>query len=143
MPTHDEKKILPFTPEQMFDLVADVARYPEFLPWCVATRVRETDKTHLSADMVIGFKMFREQYTSTVTLKKPLQIDVAYQHGPFKYLENRWIFEPHGQGHCALDFHVDFEFRSAMMEKVIGKVFTEATRRMVQAFEDRAAELYG
>ena len=84
MPTHAEKRVLPYTPEQMFDLVADVEKYPEFLPWCVATRIRERQGDILFADMVIGFKMFREKFTSRVTCRKPDRIDVAYFEGPFK-----------------------------------------------------------
>jgi len=143
MPSHAEQKILPHTPEQMFDMVADVARYPEFLPWCVATRVRSSDANHLVADMVIGFKVFREQFTSRVTLERPTRIKVEYEKGPFKYLENHWSFEPQQGGGCRVDFHVDFEFRPKFLEKAIGRVFTEAVHRMVAAFEKRAAALYG
>ena len=142
MPTHAEQKILPHSPEQMFDLVADVALYPEFLPWCVATRIKSNDGAMMVADMVIGFKVFREQYTSRVKLDRPHRIDVEYQNGPFRYLENHWIFKPHGDGHCVVDFHVDFEFKSRILEKAIGRVFTEAVHRMVSAFETRADDLY-
>ncbi|HER25991.1 MAG TPA: type II toxin-antitoxin system RatA family toxin, partial [Rhodospirillales bacterium] len=126
MPTHAEQKLLPHSPEQMFDLVADVASYPKFLPWCIATRIKSESDTELLADMVIGFKVFREQYTSLVKLDRPRLIDVEYQNGPFKYLENHWKFEPAGEGSCLVDFHVDFEFRSIILEKAIGRVFTEA-----------------
>ena len=143
MPIHAENKILPFTPEQMFDLVADVARYPEFLPWCIATRIKSSDERAMVADMVIGFKVFREQFTSLVKLDRPHRIDVEYQNGPFRYLENHWEFKAHGDGACVVDFHVDFEFRSLILEKAIGRVFTEAVHRMVGAFESRAANLYG
>ncbi len=142
MPTHAEKKLLPHSPEQMFDLVADVARYPEFLPWCIATRIKSNDGVVMIADMVIGFRIFREQFTSRVTLDRPGRIDVEYQDGPFKYLENHWLFEANGDAGCVVDFHVDFEFRSIILEKAIGRVFTEAVHRMVGAFETRAAELY-
>jgi coenzyme Q-binding protein COQ10 len=143
MPSHAEKKILPFTPEQMFDMVADVAAYPEFLPWCIATRVRSSDETHLVSDMVIGFKMFREQFTSRVTLERPGSIHVDYERGPFKYLNNQWNFTSEGEGKCLVDFTVEFEFRSHFLEMAIGKVFTEAVHRMVAAFEKRAFVLYG
>jgi coenzyme Q-binding protein COQ10 len=143
MPSHSEKKTLPYKPEQMFDMVADVAAYPDFLPWCVATRIRSVDETHLVADMVIGFKMFREQFTSRVTLERPNVILVEYENGPFKYLKNRWKFDPDGSGCCLVDFDVEFEFRSAILEMAIGKVFTEAVIRMVNAFEKRAKILYG
>ncbi len=143
MPSHAEKKILPFTPEQMFDMVADVGAYPEFLPWCIATRVRSSDETHLVADMVIGFKVFREQFTSRVTLERPGVIHVEYERGPFKYLKNQWNFSKSQEGGCLVDFSVEFEFRSQLLEMAIGKVFTEAVHRMVSAFEKRASVLYG
>lgn len=147
MPTHAEKRILPFTPEQMFNLVADVDRYPEFLPWCVATRIRSRDGDEMVADMVIGFKMFREKYTSRVRLDRPGRVDVVYEQGPFKYLNNHWIFSPHtgpnGESQVEIDFFVDFEFRSPLLQKVIGAVFNEAVQRMVNAFEARAHRLYG
>ena len=143
MPSHAEKKVLPHTPEQMFDMVADVTAYPDFLPWCIATRIQSLDEKHLVADMVIGFKMFREQFTSRVTLVRPGSIQVEYENGPFKYLKNRWIFESEGDGNCLVDFSVEFEFRSHILDMAIGKVFTEAVRRMVSAFEKRADTLYG
>ncbi|MCH7937978.1 MAG: type II toxin-antitoxin system RatA family toxin [Proteobacteria bacterium] len=143
MPTHAEKRVLPHTPEQMFDLVADIEKYPEFLPWCVATRVRESKDNMVTADMVIGFKVFRERFTTTVTCHRPGRIDVAYSEGPFKYLNNHWIFEPHGDGECLIDFFVDFEFRSRLFQKAIGAVFNEAVQRMISSFEKRAGELYG
>lgn len=143
MPSHAEKKVLPYTPEQMFDMIADVDAYPEFLPWCIATRVRSSDQTHLIADMVIGFKMFREQFTSRVTLDRPGSIHVEYERGPFKFLNNQWNFIPDQAGGCLVDFTVEFEFRSQLLEMAIGKVFTEAVHRMVAAFEKRAGVLYG
>jgi len=142
MPSHAEKKVLPYTPEQMFDMVVDVAAYPEFLPWCIATRVRQSSDTELVADMIIGFKMFREQFTTRDTLVRPNAIHVEYEDGPFKYLKNHWLFQSEGE-HCLVDFSVEFEFRSHLLEMAIGKVFTEAVHRMVGAFEKRADALYG
>lgn len=142
MPHHTERRDMPYTPEQLFDLVADVDRYPEFLPWCVATRVRQQSENDMVADMVIGFKMFRESFTSRVTLQRPDKIKVTYENGPFKYLENHWIFEPSGAG-CTIDFSVNFEFKSRLLEMAIGAVFQEAVHRMVGAFETRANVLYG
>lgn len=142
MPTHAEKKVLPYTPEQMYRLVADVERYPEFLPWCLAARIRRRDGNVMWADLVIGFKMVRERFTSRVELNEAdCRIDVQYTEGPFKYLNNHWIFLPHQAG-CCVDFYVDFEFRSKMLQKIMGLLFNEAVRRMVQAFETRAGELY-
>jgi len=142
MPTHAEQRVLPYTPEQLFDLVADVERYPEFLPWCVGARVRERRDNLIVADLLIGFRMFRERFTSKVTLARPRRIDVAYSDGPFRYLNNHWIFEP-ADGGCRIDFFVDFEFHSAILQKLIGVLFNEAVRRMVAAFETRARQLYG
>ncbi len=143
MPTHAEKRLLPHSPEQMFDLVADVERYPEFLPWCIGTRIRRQESDTIVADMVIGYKMFRERFVSEVTLERPRRIDVAYREGPFRYLNNHWIFEPAAGGACEIDFYVDFEFRSGLMQKMIGAVFNEAVKIMVSAFEKRAREIYG
>jgi len=143
MPTHAEKRVLPHTREQLFDLVADIEKYPEFLPWCVATRIRERTGDTSISDMVIGFKMFREKFTTKVVCRRPTRIDVSYSEGPFKYLTNHWLFEPHGEDACLIDFYVDFEFRSKILQATIGAVFNEAVQRMISAFEKRAAKLYG
>jgi coenzyme Q-binding protein COQ10 len=142
MPTHTEHRVLPYTPEQMCALVADIERYPEFLPWCVAARIRERRADFVSADLVIGFKMFRERFTSNVKLDPPGRIDVTYVEGPFRYLNNSWLFE-RVPGGCRIDFFVDFEFKSRVLQKVIEVLFSEAVRRMVAAFEGRARQLYG
>lgn len=142
MPTHTEKKVLPYTPEQLYALVSDIERYPEFLPWCVAARIRRREGDVLHADLMIGFKMIRERFTSRVVLGDG-RIDVTYSEGPFKYLTNHWIFQPTPDGGCLVDFFVDFEFRSKVLQKIIGVLFNEAVRRMVAAFETRARELYG
>jgi coenzyme Q-binding protein COQ10 len=143
MPTHAEKRVLPYSPEQLFDLVADVERYPEFLPWCVGARIRSREGDAIHADLVIGFKLFRERFTSKVTLNRPDRIDVAYAEGPFRYLNNHWLFAPTPDGGCEIDFYVDFEFRSRLLQRMIGALFNEAVRRMVTAFEARAKALYG
>lgn len=143
MPTHAEKRVLPFSPEQMFDLVADVERYPEFLPWCVAARVRDHDGNAFIADMVIGFKMFRERFTTKDVLDRPRRIDVTYFEGPFKHLNNHWVFESDGAGGCRIDFYIDFEFHSRLLQRVIGALFNEAVRILVSSFEKRAIALYG
>jgi len=144
MPTHAEKRILPYRPEQLFDLVADVERYPEFLPWCIGARIRSRQDEVIVADLIIGFKMIRERFASRVRLDRPgLRIDVAYTDGPFRHLDNHWIFEPLPDGRCRIDFYVDFEFRSPILQRLIGVLFNEAVRRMVQAFETRAKRLYG
>jgi len=142
MPTHAEQRLLPYTPEQMYALVADIERYPEFLPWCVAARIKERRANFIDADLVIGFRMFREHFTSHVKLDPPGRIDVTYAEGPFRYLDNHWIFERRPGG-CRVDFFVDFEFKSRMLQKVIELLFGEAVKRMVAAFETRARKLYG
>lgn len=142
MPSHAEQRILPYSAEQMFDLVAAVDRYPEFLPWCRGARITAHEGEVFHADLVIGFKMFRERFTSRVELARPERIDVVYADGPFRHLENRWGFENRAEG-CLIDFYVDFEFRSALLQALIGALFTEAVHRMVRAFEGRARTLYG
>lgn len=143
MPTHSERRPMPYSPDQLFDLVADVGRYPEFLPWCRAARIRKREEKLLVADLVIGFKGITESFTSRVILdREKLHIDTKFEEGPFKYLENHWLFVPDGEG-CIVDFHVDFEFRSKLLQTLIGMVFTEAVHRMVASFEKRAEALYG
>ncbi|MGF1640534.1 MAG: type II toxin-antitoxin system RatA family toxin [Rhodospirillales bacterium] len=144
MPTHAEKRTVPYTPEQMFDLVADVEQYPSFLPWCVACRIRRREgPDSFIADLVIGFKVFRERFTSRVGLDRPRRVDVIYHEGPFRHLTNHWTFTADERGHCVIDFYIDFEFRSRTLQKLIGKLFNEAVQRMVNAFERRARALYG
>ncbi|MDA9088121.1 type II toxin-antitoxin system RatA family toxin [Amylibacter sp.] len=146
MPTHTEKRIMPYTAKQMYDLVADVETYPDFLPWCAATRIRkvtkDSHKTIIEADLIIAFKVFRERFGSRVTLKaEKFSIDVEYLDGPFKYLNNHWIFRD-VYGGCEADFFVDFEFKSRVLQALIGVVFNEAMQRIVKAFEMRADDLY-
>ena len=142
MTVHSEKRVLPYSPEQLYALVADVKSYPEFLPWCMAARIRHQDDYALEADLIIGFQMFRERFTSFVTLDpENLEITVKYAEGPFKYLTNEWRFLEHDDG-CEIDFYVDFEFNSRLLQSVIEALFTEAVRRMVGAFENRADTLY-
>ena len=146
MPTHAEQRVLPYRPRQLYDLVADVGRYPEFLPWCLAARVRNRSDELVIADLVVGFRMIRERFTSRVGLHdvdgEPLKIDVSYVEGPFRYLNNHWVFFEHEEG-CLLDFYVDFEFHSRMLQKAMQPLFNEAVKRMVRAFEGRARDLYG
>jgi len=143
MPTHAEQRVLPYSPDQLYRLVAEIERYPEFLPWCLAVRVRKRSEAQVVADLVIGFKMIRERFTSQVTLNPATRlIDVKYVEGPLRYLNNHWRFEEHPEG-CMIDFFVDFEFHSRLMRKLMEPLFNEAVRRMVTAFEARAKELYG
>ena len=142
MPTHAERKVMAYSAEQMFDLVADVGHYPEFLPWCAGARVRSRSDTELVADLTIGFGPFRESFTSRVELDRPRTVKVHYEHGPFRYLNNTWTFTPDPRG-CLVDFHVEFEFRSRMLRAAIGVVFNEAVKLMVGAFLKRARDIYG
>jgi coenzyme Q-binding protein COQ10 len=147
MPTHRETRLLPYTPEQVFDLVANVEAYPEFLPWCVACRIKKRETPNrFTADMAIGFKMVREKFTSRVTLERPDKITVEYLDGPFDHLINTWHFKPavgpSGKPATQVEFYLEFEFRSKLLQSIIGMLFEEAVRRMVAAFEARAAVLY-
>jgi coenzyme Q-binding protein COQ10 len=149
MPEVTRSALLPYSAVQVYELVADVERYPEFLPWCTAARIRarrpQPDGTEvIEADLVISFKVFRERYGSRVTLNPAKnRIDVAYLEGPFRYLNNHWHFIPQGEKACDVDFFVDFEFRSKALQAIIGVVFNEAMHRIVRAFQKRAEALYG
>ena len=148
MPTHSETRQMPYSAQQMYDLIADVGKYHEFLPWCAATRIKKEREQNahqvIEAELVISFKVFRERFTSCVTMKpEDGRIDVEYIDGPFKYLYNHWKFTPNYEGACRVDFHVDFEFQSAILQGLIGILFNEAMRQIVGAFEKRAMELYG
>jgi coenzyme Q-binding protein COQ10 len=142
MPRHSETRYLPYTPEQLFDLVADVERYDEFLPWVVAVRVRSSSETETVADLVVGFNAFKERFTSRVVKERPQRICVDYVEGPLKFLHNEWEFEPEDGG-TRLHFAVDFAFKSRLFETLAGSMFDRALRRMTDAFEQRAAALYG
>ncbi|MEM9084596.1 MAG: type II toxin-antitoxin system RatA family toxin [Pseudomonadota bacterium] len=142
MPSIRENQLLPYTPEQMFDLVADVGSYRKFLPWVIATRVRSDSETEMLADMVVGFKSIRESFTSRVTKDRPHEIKVHYVDGPLSDLDNIWKFKPYGNESCEIEFFVDFTFRNKVFERIAGQYFDRAFRKMVDAFEKRAAELY-
>lgn len=143
MPGIRETRRLPYSPEEMFDLVADVARYGEFLPWVVATRVRSNSETEMIADMLVGFKALREKFTSRVIKERPKRLEVIYVDGPLKDLDNVWEFAPLDGGGCEVHFCVDFAFKNMMFEALAGQYFDRAFRKMVAAFETRAEELYG
>ena len=134
---------MPYTPEQMFDLVADVKRYPEFLPWVAATRIRSDSETLMVADLVVGFRSLKETFASRVTKHRPDKLVVDYIEGPLKFLHNSWSFEPDGKGGTKIDFCVDFAFKSRIFESLAGQMFDRALRRMIGAFEERARDLYG
>ncbi|MGA0538966.1 type II toxin-antitoxin system RatA family toxin [Neotabrizicola sp. VNH66] len=147
MPTHHETRRLPYTARQMFDLVADVESYPKFLPWNAAARIRTRHPVEggevMEADLVISFKVFRERFGSRVTLMPgESRILTEYLDGPFRYMRSTWAFRD-VEGGCEVEFFVDFEFRNAILQGIIGMVFNEAMQRIVRAFETRAAQLYG
>ncbi|MEL6684866.1 MAG: type II toxin-antitoxin system RatA family toxin [Pseudomonadota bacterium] len=146
MPRHSETKVLPYTAQQMYDLVADVGAYPKFLPWTAAARVRSvTDKgdyDEMLADLVISFKVFRERFGSRVLLwRDAMKIDTEYLDGPVRHLESQWLFKD-VEGGCEVSFTVDFEFKSRLLQGAAGMFFNEAMQRVVRSFERRAAELY-
>lgn len=143
MPGIREVRRLPWSAQQMFDLVADVARYQEFLPWVVATRVRSDSETEMVADMLVGFNALREKFTSRVIKDRPNRIEVIYIDGPMRDLDNVWHFRSLEDGGCEVEFCVDFTFRNAVFEALAGQYFDRAFRKMVAAFEDRAEKLYG
>jgi coenzyme Q-binding protein COQ10 len=142
VPTFSERIVVPYRPEQLFDLVADVAKYPEFLPWCSGAHIRSATPQELVADLVISFGPFSESFTSRVSLERPGRIRAHYENGPFKYLNNQWVFTPTAHG-TRVDFWVDFEFRNRLLQAAIGVVFSEAVKRMVSAFLKRARDVYG
>ena len=146
MSTHSEIKYLPYSAEQMYLLVADIENYSEFLPWCSAARIRsrleESDHEVIVADLVISFKVFREKFGSRVVLwSEKLKIDTTYLDGPFEHMVSNWSFKKMDEG-CEVTFFVDFEFKNAFLQKIIGVVFNEAMQRVVRAFEKRANDLY-
>lgn len=143
MPRHTERRHLPYSPDQLFDMVADIGRYDEFLPWVAAVRIRSSSETETVADLMVGFNAFKERFTSKVTKDRPHSITVDYLEGPLKYLHNEWRFEPAADGGTDLCFSVDFAFKSRIFEALAGQMFDRALRRMTSAFEQRAAALYG
>lgn len=143
MPTHTETRILPYTPDQMFDLVSDIARYPEFLPWCTSARIIRDEGDMLLAELTIGYKMFREKFTSRVNLdRKNKSIHVAYVSGPLKYLRNEWQFQKEPKKKCRVEFFVHFEFSNPILSGLMNMFFDVAFRQMVSAFEKRANDIY-
>lgn len=143
MPHHHERRHLPHSAEQMYNLVADVARYPEFLPWVSAIRIRKDEEGEMLADMIVGFKSLRETFSSRVVKTPRSSIVVDYLDGPMKHLHNAWTFEDVAGGESIVDFTVDFSFRNRVFEALAGQFFDSALRKMTTAFIDRADALYG
>lgn len=147
MPRHHEIRILPYTQQQMFDLVAGIEAYPEFLPWCKSVHITSKTETHVTADLAIGYKLFHERFVSRVALEAPRRIAVEYQKGPMSHLSNQWLFRPaKGRGKkmwTEVEFEVSFDFKSPLLSAVMDVFFDKALARMVAAFEERAHQLYG
>ncbi len=142
MPRHHETRILPYTPDQIYSLVADIERYPEFLPWCKSARIVSKSKDKVIADLIVGKGPFLETFTSEVTFAPPRAITVTYRSGPMSHLSNAWLFKPKGKGSCEATFDLDFDFRSPLLRAAMGLFFEKALTKMVAAFENRANNLY-
>ena len=139
---HEEQRIIKHTPSNLFKLVSDVKRYPEFLPWCLGARIKNNCENNFEADLIIGFKIYKEIYSSEISLDNiNKKIIVNYKDGPFEYLENYWVFKDNKNG-CEVQFMVDFKFKSIFLQTLMETLFSEAVRKMVGAFEKRANELY-
>lgn len=144
MLSHVEQKILPYTPDQMFDLVAAVDQYKKFAPWCVASRINKWESDHIFyADLIVGYKVFREKFSSKVILDPKKEITIEYQEGPLKNLTNHWQFSKTEEGHCLIDFSVEFEFKNGALQSLATLFFNEVVKRMISAFEKHAHEIYG
>jgi coenzyme Q-binding protein COQ10 len=143
MPTYQESRIVPYTSEQLYALVMDIEKYPEFLPWCLGARINAQSKTHLSADVIVGYKVFREQFSSRVHFTQDKEIDVEYLKGPMRHLHNKWAFKDVKSGQCKVDFYVDFSLKTKLFESIVDQFFHKALVRMITSFETRAIDLYG
>lgn len=144
MLSYRENKVLNFSADQLFEMVSDVRSYPDFLPWCVGSRVQTKTKTHMVADLVIGFSVFRERFTSNISMDPENHtVDTKLVKGPFKNLSNHWKFKQLETGGTQVDFAVEFEFKSRILQRAIEPMFAQAQKRMVSAFEKRAHDLYG
>ena len=143
MPSHSETRILPYSAEQMFALVMDIEKYPEFLPWCIGARINSRAKNDLDADVLIGYKMFREKFSSRVHFVTPEEIEVEYLKGPMRHLHNKWQFKDLKEGQCQIDFYVDFSLKTKLLENLVDQFFQTVLMKMINAFEARAMEVYG
>jgi coenzyme Q-binding protein COQ10 len=143
MPSHSESRIVPYSSEQLFDLVLDIEKYPEFLPWCLGARINERSKSDLDADVLVGYKMFREKFSSRVHFTRSKEIEVEYLKGPMRHLHNKWVFMDMKSNQCKVDFYVDFTLKSKLFESFVDQFFQKALVKMINAFEARAIEVYG
>jgi coenzyme Q-binding protein COQ10 len=156
MPSHSETRIVPYSSGQLFELVMDIERYPEFLPWCIGARINDFSANDLDADVVIGYKMFREKFSSRVHFTRPGakapnensgrgasgEIEVEYLKGPMRHLHNKWVFTDLKQNQCQVEFYVDFSLKTKVFESIVDQFFHRALVKMIDAFELRAVELY-
>lgn len=141
MPAHSDTRKLPYKQDELFEIILDVAKYPEFLPWCLAARIYNKSENSFDADLLIGFKMFKEKFTSRVSFERSDHIHVEYIKGPMKHLNNDWKFKTIDKGGIEVKFNVDFAFKNPIFEKLVGHLFEEAVFKMVEAFEKRAEKL--
>ena len=143
MGTRLHTHFLPYSPDQLYDLVADIEKYPEFLPWCAATRILSKSETEIMADLSVGYKFFRETFRSRVHLTPKTRIDIEYISGPFHHLNNHWVFTEAPEFGTNIDFFIDFEFRNSLFQSATRIVFEGAFNQMLSSFEKRAQQLYG
>ena len=143
MPRYTERRHLPFSPPQLFDLVADVEKYPDFVPSVAATRIRRREGNTVWLDMVVRANVFRRGFVSTAVLERPRRIDISSEDALFERYEQRWTFAPAADGGTTVEFHVDFAFRSRLLQLIMGTLFADAAGAMVSAFEQRARQIYG
>ena len=143
MPSHKETRVLPYTSEQLFDLVIDIEKYPQFLPWCLGARINKRKTNYLEADVIIGFQLYREVFSSRVHMIRPNAIEVEYLKGPMRHLHNKWVFTDLGRDKCEVDFYVDFSLNAKLLESLVDQFFSRALSKMISAFETRAKQLYG
>ena len=143
MPTHSESRVVPYSAAQLFDLVIDVEKYPDFLPWCLSARIRNSSKNNFDADMTIGYKVFRETFSSHVNFTRSKKIEINYLKGAMRHLHTKWAFKDVKDGQCRIDFYIDFSLKTRLFDKLINQFFHKALATMVNAFEHRALALYG
>ena len=143
MPTHSESRIVPYSSEQLFNLVIDIKKYQEFLPWCLGTRIYNASGNDLDADIIVGYKVFREKFSSHVHFTRFREIKIDYLKGPMRHLHTRWVFKNLKQGRCRIDFHINFSLKTRIFESLVDQFFHLALVKMINAFELRASEIYG
>lgn len=143
MGTRLHTHFLPYTTDQLYDLVADVEKYPEFLPWCMAARVISQSETEIVADLIVGYKLFRETFRSRVHLTPKTRVEVEYIKGPFKYLNNHWVFNEGPNHGTNIDFYIEFELQNSLLQSAMKMAFESAFHQMLSAFEKRAHQIYG